>query len=45
MPLGTAKDNNNGRVSHKMVFNIVQSLDASQPWITRDVVNAFFKKA
>ena len=43
MSLAQAKDNKNGYVPHKMLFNIVQLSAASQPWIKRDVINAFFK--
>ena len=41
--LAQAKDNSNVRTPHKMAFNIAQSSVVSQPWITRNVINASFK--
>ena len=39
-----ARSQNNGRIPHNIVAKIVESSKTSFPWLTRNVINALFKK-
>ena len=40
----SAKTQNNGRLPHRIVHDVVISSQANFPWITRDVINGSFKR-